>query len=66
MVREDRRHFRHERINEQLFREDLVALKRDVASLIDHMKGGATNIVQDAAGSSGARRPLGQGSQLLC
>ncbi len=33
-----------------LFREDLDALKRDVASLIDHMKGGATNTVQNAAG----------------
>ena len=26
-----------------VLREDLVALKRDVASLIEHMKGGATN-----------------------
>jgi hypothetical protein len=34
----------------ELFREDLVALKRDVASPIKHMKGGATNTVQDAAG----------------
>ena len=33
-----------------LFREDLDALKRDVASLIEHMKGGATNTVQNAAG----------------
>ena len=33
-----------------MFREDLDALKRDVGSLIDHMKGGATNTVQDAAG----------------
>ena len=33
----------------ELFREDLLALKRDVASLIEHMKGGATNTVQDAA-----------------
>ena len=32
-----------------VFREDLVALKRDVASLIEHMKGGATNTVQNAA-----------------
>jgi ElaB/YqjD/DUF883 family membrane-anchored ribosome-binding protein len=30
-------------------REDLVALKRDVASLIEHIKGGATNTVQNAA-----------------
>jgi ElaB/YqjD/DUF883 family membrane-anchored ribosome-binding protein len=30
-------------------REDLVALKRDVASLIAHIKGGATNTVQNAA-----------------
>ena len=34
----------------ELFREDLLALKRDVASLIEHMRGGATNTVQDAAG----------------
>ena len=34
----------------ELFREDLVALKRDVASLFEHMKGGATNTVQDGAG----------------
>jgi hypothetical protein len=34
----------------ELFREDLVALKRDVASPIKDMKGGATNTVQDAAG----------------
>jgi ElaB/YqjD/DUF883 family membrane-anchored ribosome-binding protein len=33
----------------ELFREDLLALKRDVASLIEHIKGGATNTVQDAA-----------------
>ena len=32
------------------FREDLDALKRDVANLIEHMKGGATNTVQNAAG----------------
>src|SRR5580704_4713745 len=31
-----------------LFREDLVILKRDVASLIEHIKGGATNNVQNA------------------
>ena len=30
-------------------REDLLALKRDVASLIEHIKGGATNRVQNAA-----------------
>ena len=28
-----------------LFREDLDALKRDVANLIEHMKGGATSTV---------------------
>ena len=33
-----------------MFREDLDALKRDVASLIDHMKDGATNTVQNVAG----------------
>jgi hypothetical protein len=38
-----------------LFREDLVALKRDVANLIEHMKGGATNTVQNAAGHVGRR-----------
>ena len=32
------------------FREDLDALKRDVANLIEHVKGGATNTVQNAAG----------------
>src|ERR1700722_8281026 len=31
-----------------LCREDLVILKRDVASLIEHIKGGATNNVQIA------------------
>jgi hypothetical protein len=31
-----------------VFREDLVILKRDVASLIEHVKGGATNKVQNA------------------
>ena len=31
-----------------VFREDLVILKRDVASLIEHIKGGATNKVQNA------------------
>ena len=33
-----------------MFREDLDALKRDVASLIDHMKVEATHTVQNAAG----------------
>ncbi len=33
-----------------VLREDLVALKRDVASLIEHIKGGAANKVQSAAG----------------
>ena len=33
-----------------LFRQDLVALKRDVASLTEHMKGGETSTVQNAAG----------------
>ena len=33
----------------ELFREDLDAVKRDVASLIEHMKGVATNTVQNAA-----------------
>ena len=32
-----------------MFREDLDALKRDVATLIDHMKAEATNTVQNAA-----------------
>jgi ElaB/YqjD/DUF883 family membrane-anchored ribosome-binding protein len=32
-----------------VLREDLVALKRDVASLIEHIKGRATNSVQNAA-----------------
>jgi hypothetical protein len=41
----------------ELFREDLVALKRDVASPIKHMKGGATNTVQDAAGPLNRRVP---------
>ena len=31
-----------------LFREDLVILKREVASLIERIKGGATNNVQNA------------------
>ena len=31
------------------FHDDLAALKRDVASLVEHIKGGATNKVQDAA-----------------
>ena len=33
----------------ELFREDLDAVKRDVASLIEHMKGVATSTVQNAA-----------------
>jgi hypothetical protein len=33
-----------------LFRQDLVALKRDVASLTEHMKSGETTTVQTAAG----------------
>jgi len=33
-----------------LFRQDLVALKRDVASLTEHMKGGETTTVQTATG----------------
>jgi len=33
-----------------VLREDLAVLKRDVASLIEHMKCGATNTVQNAAG----------------
>src|SRR5271169_5319353 len=33
-----------------LFRQDLVALKRDVASLTEHMKSGDTTTVQTAAG----------------
>jgi hypothetical protein len=31
------------------FRDDLAALKHDVASLIDHVKGGATDKVHNAA-----------------
>ncbi len=54
MVREGGRQRRHERIDERrfraLFRQDLVALKRDVASLTEHMKGGETGTVQNAAG----------------
>ena len=38
------------RFRYELFREGLVALKRDVSSLVEHMKCRATNIVQDAAG----------------
>jgi hypothetical protein len=34
----------------ELFREALVVLKRDVASLIGHTKGRATKTVHDAAG----------------
>ena len=33
----------------ELFREGLDAMKREVASLIEHMKGVATNTVQNAA-----------------
>jgi hypothetical protein len=33
-----------------LFRQDLAALKRDVASLTEHMKCGETSTVQNAAG----------------
>jgi hypothetical protein len=33
-----------------LFRQDLVALKRDVASLTEHMKGGETRTVRTPAG----------------
>jgi hypothetical protein len=33
-----------------LVRQDLVALKRDVASLTEHMKGGETTRVQTSAG----------------
>jgi hypothetical protein len=73
--------FRHDRSSEpfryELFREGLVALKRDVASLVEHMKGGATNTVQDAARqikrrvqslrheAGSAKRSLGQGDQSL-
>jgi ElaB/YqjD/DUF883 family membrane-anchored ribosome-binding protein len=32
-----------------LFRDDLGALERDVASLSEHMKGGVANTVQNAA-----------------
>ena len=31
------------------FRDDLAALRRDVSSLIEHVKGGATDKVQSAA-----------------
>ena len=61
-----------------LFREDLVILKRDVASLIEHIKGGATNNVQNAtnqiephvrslrqeAGAQGERSAQASGSSL--
>jgi hypothetical protein len=40
----------HTDSDSDLFREDLVVLKRDVASLIGHTKGRATNTVQDAPG----------------
>ena len=35
-----------------LFREDLSALKRDVANLIEHMKGGAASTVRASAARS--------------
>ncbi len=40
------------------FRDDLAGLKRDVASLIEHVKGGATDKVHNAAEQidRGARR----------
>ena len=41
------------------FREELETLKRDVASLIEHIGGGATNRVQNAAdqiGRAGKKR----------
>ena len=38
-----------------LFRQDLAALKRDVASLIEHVEGGATSTVQNAAGQIARR-----------
>ena len=42
-------------------REDLVNLKRDVANLIDHMRDGATNSVQNVSGEVERRvRSLGQ------
>ena len=44
-----------------MFREDLDALRHDVASLIEHMKDGATNTVQNAAGEVERRvRSFGQ------
>ena len=44
-----------------MVREDLDALKRDVASLVDHVKVGATNTVQNAASEVGRRvRSLGE------
>jgi hypothetical protein len=33
-----------------LFRQDLVALKREVANLAEHMKGEETSTIQSAAG----------------
>ena len=42
-------------------REDLDVLRRDVASLLDHIKVGATNTVQNAAGDVERRvRLLGE------
>ena len=44
-----------------MYREDLDALKRDVASLVEHIKDRATNTVQNAAGEVDRRvRSLGQ------
>jgi len=44
-----------------MYREDLDAVKHDVASLVDHLKAGATNTVQNAAGEVERRiRSLGQ------
>jgi hypothetical protein len=39
----------------ELFREDLLALKRDVASLTEHVEGGATSTIQNAAGQIARR-----------
>ena len=62
----------------ELFREDLDTVKRDVASLIEHMKVAATSTVQNAAcqvelacrsppPASGSRgRPLRESAQSLC
>jgi hypothetical protein len=42
------------------FRDDLAALKRDVASLIEHVKGGATDKVHEAA------EQIDRGARGLC